>query len=105
MDLIKYNTTGAQPYNEAIIIKPVTNCNGFLATNTGDEIAFINDHVLYPGTVGTNIGDSKTFGGNLGEIYAGTIRIRFGATGGVNPEVTIDQKQYIIEQSNHNICR
>lgn len=92
---IKYNSTGAQPYNQASIIKPVPNCNGFLAVNTGDDIAFVNDHVLYPGTIGTNVGDSITFGGNLGELYVGTIRVRFNGAG-VAPEITIDQKQYVI---------
>jgi len=92
---LKYNTTGAQPYNQATIVVPVLNCNGFTAVNTGDTIAFINDHVLYPGVPGTNVGDSITFGGNHKEIYKGTIRIRFTGAG-VLPEVTIDQKQYIL---------
>lgn len=92
---IKYNTTGAQPYNIATMIKPVENCNGFTVVNTGDDIAFVNDHILYPGTIGTFVGDSMTFGGNIGEIYMGSIRIRFQGTG-TTPEVTVDQKQYIL---------
>lgn len=92
-DFILFNTTGAQPYTKATIVKPVENCNGFFITNTGDAIATVNGHVLYPGTIGTNNGDSITIGGNAGEIYAGVVSIFFGA--GATPMVTIEQKFYL----------
>lgn len=93
---LKYNFTGAQPYNQSTYVRPVENCNGFKATNTGAVIVRVNDEILYPGTPGTVIGDSITFGGNLGEVYKGIIKITFDA--GAGAEVTINQKQYILDQ-------
>lgn len=98
---IKYNTTGAVPYNAGGFITKVDNCNGFIATNTGDAPVNVNDRILYPGVPGTNNGDSITIGGNFGELYFGNIKIDFGA--GANPEVTIEQKFYIL--SNNEVPR
>lgn len=95
-DFIGYNTTGAQPYDLPTILKPVENCNGFVATNVGTTTVTINGHILYPGTPGTNNGDAFTFGGNAGEVFRGNISIFFGA--GVTPLVTIDQKFYNLEK-------
>lgn len=92
---IKYTTTGAIPYRQGGFVIRVNNCNGFKAVNTGDDPVTINDQILYPGTPGTIIGDSMTVGGNLGEIFVGTIKIAFAGIG-VAPEVTIDQKQYVL---------
>jgi len=98
MDFLRYNTTGAQPYNQSTFVKRVQNCNGFIAVNTGDEIVTVNDRILYPGVPGTNNGDSITIGGNFGEIFLGNIKIAF-AGGGAAPEVTIDQKYYILDKN------
>jgi len=89
-------TTGAQPYSAGGFVKKVNNCNGFIATNTGLVAVTVNDRVLYPGTPGTVNGDSITIGGNFGEIYLGNIRIVFAA--GAGPEVTIEQKYYILDK-------
>lgn len=97
MEFIKYNTTGAQVYTRSTVVKRVENCNGFIAVNTGDSIVTVNDRVLYPGVPGTSLGDSVTIGGNLGEIYLGQIKIVF-AAGGLQPEITIEQKFYIVNQ-------
>lgn len=96
IDFLKYNTTGAMPYSQAQNFKPVDYCNSFFVTNTGDEIATVNGHILYPGTPGTNNGDSITIGGNAGEIYTGNISIFF-AGGGADPKVTIEQKFYVLD--------
>ena len=48
-------------------------CNGFTATNTGDNIVTVNGAILYPGVPGTSLGDSRSFGGNENEEYAGYI--------------------------------
>lgn len=95
---LRYNTTGAVPYVQSSSVKRVNNCNGFIATNTGDEIVIVNDRVLYPGVPGTSNGDSTTIGGNRGEIYLGTIQVTF-LGGGAAPQVTIEQKFYILDKT------
>lgn len=72
------------------------NCNGFTVVNTGDSIAIVNGFILYPGTVGTSIGDSISFGGNAGEIYMGTIDYSF-PTPGADPQITVSQKVYLFQ--------
>ncbi len=94
---LKYNTTGAVPYGPGQSVIRVENCNGFIAINTGDDPVTVNDTVLYPGTIGTINGDSKTVGGNMGEIFLGNISIRFAGIG-ANPIVTIEQKYYLLEE-------
>ena len=69
-------------------------CNGFTATNVGDTIVRVNDVLLYPGTIGTNLGDSVQIGGNENEIFAGYIKVVFNI-GGANPNVQIVQKIFI----------
>lgn len=97
LPLLRYNTTGAVPYVTSQTVIRVANCNGFTAVNTGDTIATVNDQVLYPGTIGTNVGDSMTVGGNAGEIFIGVITIIFVVPVGANPQVSINQKFYIID--------
>ena len=96
MEFIIYNTTDAIPYTAGGTIKRVDNCNGFIAVNTGGDVAYINGQVIYPGVPGTSSGESVSIGGNLGEIYKGYINLKFAGTGS-NPEVTIKQKFYIIK--------
>jgi hypothetical protein len=98
LTFLRYNTTGAQLYTTNNFVRRVSNCNGFIAINTGDEIVTVNDHVLYPGTPGTINGDSISFGGNAGEIFLGNISVVF-AGGGTNPQVAIDQKFYILDKA------
>lgn len=94
---LRYNTTGAQTYNTGTMVKRVNNCNGYTAINTGDDPVTVGDTLLYPGVPGTVNGDSKTVGGNLGEIFLGNIRIVFSGIG-VAPAVTIEQKFYILDK-------
>lgn len=59
----QYNTTGDIPI--------VENCNAVTFTNIGDNTAVIdglNGMQIFPGTVGSILGDSRTIGGNEGEI-------------------------------------
>lgn len=102
MDFIRYNVTGAVPYTQGGIVKRVDNCNGFIAINTGDDIAWINDQIIYPGVPGTVSGESVSVGGNLGEIYLGLINLKFNGVG-ANPEVSINQKFYIIDSLNDRV--
>lgn len=69
------------------------NCNCITVTNTGDAIVYFNGMVLYPGTVGSILGDSITVAGAEGEIYKGSIQIAFGA--GATPRAEVIQKYYV----------
>ena len=71
-------------------------CNSFTVTNLGDTIVTINQVRLFPSlTPLTAVGDSVSFGGNLGEIYKGNIDIAFVLPLGVLPIVEIVQKFYV----------
>lgn len=66
----KYNFF-VQRYNAAQKINIVPNCNSITVTNVGDNIAIFDapdSMILYPGTPGTSLGDSRTIGGNEGEV-------------------------------------
>lgn len=73
-------------------------CNAYVVTNIGDTIVTFNDHILYPGTPGTNIGDSFTFGGHPGEVFVGTMKVSFIPPVGALPQLEIIQKFYPEEQ-------
>jgi hypothetical protein len=69
-------------------------CNGYTVTNTGNDIVTVDDKILYPGTVGTSLGDSFVVGGNACEVIARKqIKIQFAAVTG--PAVEITQKYFI----------
>lgn len=74
-------------------------CNGFTVTNVGDDNVTVNDQILYPGTIGSILGDSRTYGGNRGEIYVGRIKVSFAGVG-ANPNVEIVQKVYALQGKN-----
>lgn len=67
-------------------------CNGFEIVNTGATLATINGRPLYPGVVGSAVGDSYTVGGNKGEIFKGRVDIAFPNGAG---EVIFTQKIYV----------
>ncbi len=101
---LRWNTTSAMTYTTGQTVPRVDNCNGFIAKNIGDTIAFINDDILYPAPGPGASGESKTVGGNLGEIYLGQIKLRFDAIApGTNPAVSIEQKFYILDSKNDQI--
>lgn len=68
-------------------------CNTATFINTGDNIVTVNDVVLYPGTPGTSVGDSFTFGGNQDEVFAGFIKVAFQSVS-AGQQLTIIQKYY-----------
>jgi hypothetical protein len=71
------------------ILKP---CNSLMFTNTGLDIVEVNGMVLYPGVPGTSLGDSRTIGGNEGEVFVGTIKVTFRSL--VGPQLEMVQKSY-----------
>jgi hypothetical protein len=95
MEFLRYNWF-PNTYNSSQQISVLDKCNSISFTNTGDETVTINGvKVLYPGTVGSILGDSFTIGGNYGEILSEKrISISF-AGGGANPQIEIDQKVYV----------
>lgn len=72
-------------------------CNGITITNLGDAPASVNGMILYPSaTPGTALGDSRSIGGNEGEIFKGNLNLSFDLSGGaVSPQVEIIQKFYV----------
>lgn len=70
--------------------------NSITIINYGASIVTVNSTIiLYPGTVGSAVGDSISFGGNKGEIFKGTIDIAFNLAVGNN--CLILQKIYFPE--------
>ena len=70
-------------------------CNGFTVTNIGDTIVKVNEQIYYPGVPGTSLGDSRSFGGNEGEIYTGPLKVAFQQPLGANPQIELIQKIYV----------
>ena len=75
------------------------NCNSIMFTNTGDNQANVDGPdgmVLYAGTPGSILGDSRTIGGNEGEILAKkAIRLSFAAPQTAGQLVEVVQKYYV----------
>jgi hypothetical protein len=90
-----YNISVAT-YSQSGFIDVIENCNGFTFTNLGDTIAEVNGMVIFPSaTPATDLGDSRSIGGNAGEIYKGNIKLSFRQPLGVAPLVEIAQKFYV----------
>ncbi len=66
---LEYNTN-CQPYQIDTIIPQDRFCNGMTFINRGNTIAVIQGDPLNPG-------ESKSIGGNRGEIYKGRIDLNF----------------------------
>jgi len=72
-------------------------CNSILFTNTGADIVRVNEKILYPGTVGSILGDTFGLGGNENEIYAkGAFTVIFASV--VNPALEVTQKYYKVKE-------
>lgn len=71
------------------------NCFAFMFTNIGDTIATVNGMVIYPGVPGTRLGDSRSVGAHLLDLYKGNITLKFLPVGGeTDPNVEIVQLYY-----------
>ena len=93
MPFQKYNIS-VITVNKSGFVNVIENCNSFMVTNTGVDTVQVNDMILYPGVPGTSLGDSRTIGGNQGEVYKGTLKIAFATL--VAPALEIVQKTYIV---------
>jgi hypothetical protein len=67
--MVRYNTD-TQEYSAQRSVVVDRLCNGFSVNNAGTTIVMLNGEPLQPG-------QSKTVGGNEGEIYVGRIDISF----------------------------
>jgi len=92
----RYWNSISQTYQISAWYDVPKNCNGFMITNVGDVIVTVNDQIFYPGVPGTSLGDSRTFGGNEGEIYLGNIKVAFANPPiGVLPQIEVVYKVYV----------
>lgn len=83
-------------YNSAQYITVVENCFAFMFTNIGDTIARVNGLVIFPSSTPlTALGDSRSLGGHVMDLYKGKITLSFDLPGGVNPQVEIVQLFYV----------
>jgi hypothetical protein len=94
-----YNITPVQYLRNASVVVDKL-CNGATVINTGTTVMTANGIPLNPGVVGVRNGESFTFGGNRGEVFAGRIDLAFvGGTG----SCFLIQKIYIPELTNREI--
>lgn len=83
-----------QEYTKPGRIPVFPNCNSITITNTGTAAAILDNITLYPGTVGTSLGDSVTIGGNQLEVLTRkAMRLSFPAPA-AGQKVSIIQKFY-----------
>lgn len=66
----------------------------FMFTNTGNRIARVNNMIVYPGTVGSILGDSRSVASPNGDVYAGNIQITFEGAGN-NPLLEVVTLYYV----------
>lgn len=79
-------------YNETQRVEVLPNCASITFTNTGDTVCRVDGMILYPGTPGASLGDSRTIGGNEGEILNKIQVVLSFNTGGANPQIEIIQR-------------
>ena len=80
--------------NGSITIEP--RCNSITLINYGSSTVVINGVLtLYPGTPGTNSGESISYGGNRAELFKGNIDVAFSSTVLANNRLLIIQKVYV----------
>jgi hypothetical protein len=74
----------------------VENCFGFMFTNLGDTAASVNGMLVFPSaTPLTALGDSRSIGGHLMDLYKGNLTVAFIQPVGVNPKLELVQLFYL----------
>lgn len=90
LQFLEYNIA-TLVYTDASQVRIVDKCNGMLLHNTGNTNLIVNGDILTPG-------QSKSIGGNLGEIFTGPLQVRFitpsPAPSPIDNEVTVTSKFY-----------
>jgi hypothetical protein len=82
-------------YNRSATYEVVENCNAITFTNIGADIVTVDGKILYPGTVGTILGDSFSIGGNENEIYSRRLIVVAFVAGATAPALEVTQKYYV----------
>jgi hypothetical protein len=85
-----WNMTG-NTYDRSGQIDVVDGCFAFMFTNVGDTNATVNGMVVFPGTPGSVLGDSRSAAGQLLSLYKGNITLAFATPLGAAPLVEIVQ--------------
>lgn len=81
--------------NQQVQVLP--GCFAIMFTNIGDVPAEVGGMLLYPGVVGTSLGDSRSLGGHLMDLFKGRIQIKFLPSAGTQPLVELVQLFYLEE--------
>lgn len=82
-------------YQESKQVVVVDNCFAYMFTNIGDTIAEVNGMVIFPNaTPATGLGDSRTVGAHLLDLFKGNITLKFRGIGAA-PNVEIVQLHYL----------
>lgn len=85
----------ANIYTKSGDVIVTNNCFAVMFTNVGDTIARLNGMVIFPNTnPATGLGDSRTIGGHVADLYQGILRLAFDNPAGANPAVEIVQLFY-----------
>jgi hypothetical protein len=79
------------------------NCFAIMFTNVGDTIAFLNGIIVYPGVVGTSLGDSRALSGHVLDMFVGLLNVAFQAPVNANPALEIIQLFYEDEDAYPNL--
>ena len=85
-----------QVYSASKRVQLFGDCNSLTLVNTGDNIVTVENIILYPGTPGTNVGDSFSIGGNEGEILdKKDLRVVFNSPATAGQQIMITQKYFV----------
>jgi hypothetical protein len=90
MKFYGYNIS-VQEYNKSGKVTPAYPLNAWTVRNIGTNPVQVNGDPLQPG-------DSKSVGGNFGEIYIGYIQLNFGTGAQSGNLVIVTQKFYAEER-------
>lgn len=93
-------------YAATLSIVPDPMCAGYMATNLGDTIAFINKKIINPdprnvvNPANTFLGDSRSVMLHKNDLYRGRLDLTFDtAAPGTNPKVEITQIVYFADET------
>jgi len=97
----KLNLQGARDWNvnvevvyESGQVIRQEGCFAIMFTNIGDTTATVCGFIIYPGTPGSALGDSRTISGHLLDLYKGFINVIIASPPNAEPAVEVGQFFY-----------